>query len=112
VRTAPGFAQELTKAWKKLAKLNPGLKKIVMDSSDPMQLYDALFGVTSGFNVTDINYFLALRRKGVLPAAHAHSYPWYDQMWENIFARTGQGMYWVAAPATLMKTERKLGLRP
>ena len=46
-----------------IIKLNPELKKINYDKTEELDVEDFLFGVTSGFNPDDINYYIQTNSK-------------------------------------------------
>lgn len=100
----PGF---LEKSWDKLVELNPALKKVKLDRSCVEDVYNAHIGVTSGFNVNDINFFLRQKHVGNgLPALQSHKMPVHGARLDRINAAAESQMFWVASPATAKKIEK------
>jgi hypothetical protein len=91
-----------------LENINPRLENVIFNRGDIEEIYHALYGVASGFNVEDINYFLELCRKGVYPAVWSRSQPDIKPVAEHIEGRVRQHMEWVVSPPTLKKIKSKL----
>ena len=61
---APEALKEINGEIKKLQELNPELKRLNFNPNKMLEAYQALIGVTSGYNPDDINYFLHSLRTG------------------------------------------------
>ena len=102
----------LAKSWKKLVRLNPVLRKVRLDEGSAEEVYNAHLGVTSGFNVDDINFFLEQKRIGEgLPAKQAHEMPVHGERLDRIDAVAKTRVFWVASPATAHKVEERFKRR-
>jgi hypothetical protein len=92
--------------WDELVALNPQLKGVRVDKGDIGQVYDAINGVASGFNVTDINYYLeadSSREARLKYFAHP--------LIAKIDEESGAHMCWIAAPETLQQVSLQLDER-
>jgi hypothetical protein len=99
----------LTKSWNKLVRLNPQLKKVKFDKTNAEEMYNAHLGVTSGFNVDDINFFMEQKKVGEgLPAKQAHEMPVHGDRLNRIDNMAKTPMFWVASPKTAVKVEERL----
>jgi hypothetical protein len=104
--------QQLEESWKELVQLNPVLKKVKFNEADAAEMYNAHLGVTSGFNVDDINFFLEQSHIGDgLPARQAHEMPVHGERLNRIDAKAKAPMFWVASPKTAEKVEARLDRR-
>lgn len=106
-----GYKALLFTGWCDIERLNPQTEKVVFDRNDVEQTYQALLGVTSGFNIDDINFFLDLSRQGFPPGAHSRTLPGYNEMRLNVESRAGTPLYWVASMNTLKKIKQQLDTR-
>ena len=99
----------LAKSWNRLVRLNPVLKKVRLDKTNAEDMYNAHLGVTSGFNVDDINFFLEQKKVGEgLPAKQAREMPVHGDRVKRIDAIALTPMFWVASPKTAEKIEERL----
>ena len=99
----------LRKSWNKLVRLNPVLKGVRFDKANAEEMYNAHLGVTSGFNVDDINFFLEQKKVGDgLPAKQAREMPVHGERLQRIEAAALTPMFWVASPKTAEKVEERL----
>lgn len=99
------------KLWAHLKSMNPELKKIRLRKDNVENIRDAIMGVSSGFNIDDIVYFLKLRRQNILAALYNRTQPNTFSMISEIEERSGATMYWVASPQTLTKIRDRLRRR-
>lgn len=106
-----GYKDLLHAGWRDLERLNPETAQLVFDRNDIHQTYDALLGVTSGYNINDINFFLDLKRQGVAPGMHAQTLPGYKDIHWNIECMTNTRMQWVASMPTMEKIAKLLSNR-
>jgi hypothetical protein len=74
-KASPEYRALLAEGWRQLEAANPVLKKLDFDRSNGGEMYNALMGVTSGFNPDDINFYLKLQRDNVLPGLHIQTAP-------------------------------------
>jgi hypothetical protein len=86
--------------------LNPGLKGLLQFREDPLQLHEAVMGITSQFNVADIAHFLLVPYKTYnedlnLQAAR-----------EAVIRRTCVRLYWKPSPNTLGRILRLMDRNP
>lgn len=90
--------------WDALVSLNPQLKNVQVGRMQGRAMYDAMMGVSSGFNVDDINHFLRRAQNGFPadPAAEAQR--------AAIRTRTGHYMGWVPSPETRAHVMQEIGL--
>lgn len=109
----PVLMAQMQKDWAALTRLNPSLKKILVDINDPMGMHDALHGVACLLNTDDINLMLQMRRetKSLLTPLHVSTLPGVEALKNEIFDRTGEVVGWVACPKTLRKIKRNLPRR-
>ncbi len=63
-RQTPQALEEVKQELEKLTVLNPGLKKLNYDRRDFIESYRTLIGITSQYNVDDINAYLHSIRTG------------------------------------------------
>jgi hypothetical protein len=106
-RIAP--PEPLKKSWNRLVRLNPVLKGVKFDRNNGEEMYNAHLGVTSGFNVDDMNFFLEQKRVGEgLPAKQAHEMPVHGDRLLRIEGMAKTPMFWVASPKTAEKVEARL----
>jgi hypothetical protein len=103
-----GYKHLLAVGWREIERLNPETKNIIFDREDHRQTYSAMRGVTSGFNVDDINLFLFMERLGVPPGLHARSLPGYSEKRTAIENEVGVLMQWVASMPTMEKIHNQL----
>ncbi|MCC7037250.1 MAG: hypothetical protein IT560_08060 [Alphaproteobacteria bacterium] len=100
--------QVLKDSWDALVSLNPKLAAVTVDREKLRSLLDAHYGVTSGFNIDDINFFQAQKKIGDgLPAKQAHAMPDHGPRLTRIDAVSKPPMYWVASPETAKKVEQR-----
>jgi hypothetical protein len=108
VAESMGVPAFLEKSWGKLVALNPALKKVKFDRRCVEDAYNVHIGVTSGFNVNDINFFIRQRHVGEgLPALQSHRMPVHGARLDRINAAAESQMFWVASPATAKKIEKR-----
>lgn len=65
----------LLESWDELVRLNPVLGKIQMNKQSAEDLFNAHMGVTSGFNINDINFYIEQTHQGGFPARQARNMP-------------------------------------
>ena len=100
--------QVLKDSWDALVALNPKLVDVTVDREKLRSMLDAHYGVTSGFNIDDINFFQAQKKVGDgLPAKQAHAMPDHGPRLNRIDAVSKPPMYWVASPETAKKVEQR-----
>jgi hypothetical protein len=100
---------QLKKSWNTLVRLNPALKAVKFDKTNAEEMYNAHLGVTSGFNVDDINFFLQQKHVGEgLPARQARAMPGHGERLKRIDDIAKAPMFWVASPKTAEKVEARL----
>lgn len=105
----PGF---LEKSWDKLVELNPVLKDVKVNRSSVEDVYNAHIGVTSGFNVDDLNFFLEQKHTGQgLPALQARNMPVHGARVARIESVAAVSFSWVASPKTAKKIEARFKRR-
>ncbi|MEZ0224353.1 MAG: hypothetical protein ACAH83_07370 [Alphaproteobacteria bacterium] len=103
-----GLPPFLEKSWDRLVELNPALKDVKLNKSGVEDVYNAHIGVTSGFNVDDINFFLKQKHIGDgLPAKQAREMPVHGARLARIRAAAEAEMFWVVSPATAKKIEKR-----
>lgn len=102
-RQTPQALQEVKQEIEKLTLLNPDLKRLNYDRRDFIESYRALIGVTSQYNVDDINAYLHGIRTGQKDAEAAE----YLERLKDRGCRFG----WVPAVKTLERIERGLDER-
>lgn len=95
-------------SWHKLVRLNPVLTDVQIDKENAMDLFNAHFGVTSGFNIDDINFYIAQEHRGVLPAQDARAMPDHGERLKRIEAVSKTSVNWVMSPKTARKVENRL----
>lgn len=100
----PAALDEMNREIGELAKLNPELKNLNYNKNHVVETYRALIGITSQYNVDDINAYLHNYRTGkknfdVLNRA------------EKISKATGIRFGWQPAAKTMDKIERQLAAR-
>lgn len=88
----------------KLSKLNPELKRLNYDRKDFIQSYRALIGITSQYNVDDINDYLRVVRTGVKNKEA-------QQKMDDLKKRFGLRFGWQPAVTTLKKIETGMMIR-
>jgi hypothetical protein len=98
----PDFLHE---SWRRLVKLNPILKTIKMNPDNTRDLYNAHMGVTSGFNVDDINFYIERDNDGGQAAKQAREMPVHGAMLKRINAVSATHLNWVPSPQTAQKIE-------
>jgi hypothetical protein len=102
----------LKKSWDKLVKLNPRLKDIRMNKNAAADMLNAHLGVTSGFNVDDINFYIEQQHTGEgKPAMQARRMPDHGGRLARIEAVAQEDLQWVASPATAKKIEQRFKRR-
>ena len=113
VRTKKGesFEAKFGGVFRDLLILNPDLHRLRFDKSSPRQFYSTMLGITSGFNVDDINYFVDLISKGEPPAFHLRSDPRLNALFRQAEHRADAPIEWVPSPETLGTVHRKLDAR-
>ena len=94
----PSALVAVNKEIDKLSKLNPELKKLDYDRKDFIESYRALIGVTSQYNVDDINDYLRVLRTGVKNTQA-------QQSMESLKKRYGLRFGWQPAVSTLKRIE-------
>jgi hypothetical protein len=108
------FAGALKAEWADLAALNPCLASIPLETGNPQVLFDAILGVTSGFNTDDIAFFTGLEIAGNTPVyAYAQKMTGYAALFNEVaesVARKGweRPIEWVPSPKTLQVMKEKL----
>jgi len=100
--------KNLAQSWRKLRLANPELSRIRIDKTDAFSVYDAHMGVTSGFNIDDINFFMALRQRIEAVALYVRSSPVHGARLERIDAICRARLQWVPSPKTARKMEKLL----
>lgn len=106
---SPDFLQ---RSWRRLLALNPVLQNVKVDVKNAHDLFNAHFGVTSGFNPDDINFFLEQRHVGDgLPAKQAREMPVHGARIARVEAVAASHMFWVASPKTVEKIEQRFKRR-
>lgn len=93
--------------WRRIELLNPVLGAVAVQKADSADIYHALLGVTSGFNIDDINFYLDTKRRGLKPWAYSQQQPHLKKLYDDIQARACL-MLWVAAPETLEKIKAQM----
>lgn len=91
--------------WDELVSLNPALEKVTFDRMEGQQIHDAMMGVSSGFNVDDINYFLR-RPPGYTPQSVENIQQ--TAITEKTSVRPG----WRLSPETRAHIMQQLGISP
>lgn len=91
--------------WDELVSLNPVLEKVKFDRMQGHQIHEAMMGVSSGFNVDDINYFLR-RPPGYRPGSPE------DLDKTAIAAKAGMRPGWRPSPETRAHIMQQLGIAP
>ena len=103
-----GLPAFLEKSWDRLVELNPALEQVKLNRACVEDVYNAHIGVTSGFNIDDINFFLKQKHIGEgLPARQSHEMPVHGARLARINAAAEAQMYWVVSPATAKKIEKR-----
>ncbi len=103
--------QLLTDSWNALVALNPQLQQVKAETNTLSSLLEAHYGVTSGFNIDDINFFLEQKKVGEgLPGLQSRNMPVHGERLERIEAATSQ-MFWVVSPKTAEKIENRFKRR-
>lgn len=88
---------KMLKNFDKLVKLNPELKKLEVDRTDIEKVNDVIFGITSRFNVDDIN--------GFLKREEFYSETKESKLHNEMEERTGVDIQWHPCLSTLKKIE-------
>lgn len=100
----------LHEGWRRLEEENPELKKLAFNRSNGGELYNALLGVTSGFNMQDIDLFLKARRTGQPPGLYIRNADAFrahmEWMQNNLDAC--ERPHWIPSLPTLEKIRDKL----
>lgn len=93
-------------AWNEMVALNPELKGVRVYKNDIGKVYDVINGVASGFNVSDINYYLEADSSDDSRRAYFE-----DKRRVRIEDETGARPCWIASPETLDQICLKLDER-
>ena len=102
----------LRDSWNELLRLNPQLKGVKVNRKNGADLLEAHTGVTSGFNVDDINFYLEQLKTGErLPSKQSRAMPVHGDRIARVEAAAGKHMYWVASPQTVEKIEARFRRR-
>lgn len=103
-------------SWEALKALNPVLDHVKMDEENGYDVYCAVMGVTSGFNIDDINFFLEqIHVDRGFAALQARNMPDHGPRLARIEGAAAGYMGWVASPKTAKAVEaqfKKKGLLP
>lgn len=108
----------LNDGWNRLERANPELKALTFDRTHAGETYNALMGVTSGFNVQDIDFFLKLRRENKIPAMTVMNDPAFKKHldWMQNAASVCERPCWVPSLPTMEnitgQLKAKRGLAP
>ena len=101
--------ESLTKTWKKLTDRNPCLKNIKVTEGSRHDFANAVLGVSSGFNVDDINFFLEMSKKGIPAGKYVSEQPEFKKIYDWIRQATGRDdIFWVPSLPTFKKIKRQL----
>lgn len=103
-------------SWLELKALNPELENVRLDENLHYDVYCAVMGVTSGFNIDDINFFLEQLYVGHgYPAVQGRNMPTHGERLERIEDVSEERMSWVPSPRTAQRIESQFqakGLLP
>lgn len=108
-----GLQAAMHQDWDMLIALNPELTQVQVDKDDPLNMFDALVGVSCLFNVDDLNFFLTNRQaeKSMAIYSYVSKMPGYQPLFAEICQLIkADRLGWVPAPQTLQKI--KVGLTP
>ncbi len=98
--------------WARLTELNPSLGKIGVDIDDPLNLFDAILGVASLFNVSDVDFFVTERYRGKSMdiASYTSNIPEYQKLRQSVDALCANCLRvkWVPSLDTLRHIEVSL----
>ncbi|TAL39509.1 MAG: hypothetical protein EPN97_02285 [Alphaproteobacteria bacterium] len=107
LNTAPSeVGQFYRQTWDHLVELNPALKDVKLDRANLVEVNHAIFGVSSGFNAPDINFYLERNRGDVSPKGYFE-----DPRFKWIAAESGAHPEWIAAPETLNSITEQLAAK-
>lgn len=107
----PALMQRMQDDWKILMTLNPELSAVQVDMHDPLNLFDALTGVSCLLNIDDLNIFLKGRveTKSMAADPYLSKIPGYEKMRDDVNSFFGvQTLGWIAAPQTLQRIKDKM----
>lgn len=110
----PDVLKELQDKWSELVSLNPALLDVELNTAEPLSLADAISGVACLLNVTDINFFVALRAQtGSWNSTHmARQIPGYEELYDTVCSLVPDPdddyPGWIPAPETLEEIIRQL----
>lgn len=109
--TAPA-PKVLQDSWDALVELNPELSQVKVEREKIRSLLDAHYGVTSGFNIDDINFFQEQKKVGEgLPGLQSRNMPVHGERLDRIEAAASSQMFWVVSPKTAKKIEQRFKRR-
>lgn len=97
--------KKLNKDIEKLTKLNPELKKLKADKNSFFERYHAIIGITSQYNIDDINHFVVGKLEN-----NSKKDDEYMQRMDAIKDKVGGPIGWTLSPPTLKRVEKQLGL--
>lgn len=97
----------LRQLWQQMKDLNPALHKLRVRANTTDAVLTALTGVTSGFNLNDIQYYLNLEQRGWAPAYHSLRHPLHGPRIRQIDKVAAVPSQWVMSPATISLIEKK-----
>lgn len=104
--------EALKDSWDALVALNPQLSAAKVERDKMRSLLDAHYGVTSGFNLDDINFFQTQKKIGKgLPGLQSRNMPVHGARLERIEAVSSGQMFWVVSPKTAKKIEQRFKRR-
>ena len=106
------FSAHIRSAWGELQKLNPELQGVRLDKSSNLEVYEAVYGVASCFNVNDINFYIEASRKGQLPGVLSSTDGESKKTREWIWDHGGVGVTgWAPSQPTLEKIKTQMEAR-
>jgi hypothetical protein len=105
VKKSPEALKRLNKDIDDLVGLNPELKGLKIDRKNFFECYHAIVGITSQYNVDDINLFCVGKLTGRKIKDEV-----YEKRLSDIKKKLGCGLGWTASEKTLQKIEKQAGI--